>query len=503
MGRRDLEVCVVGAGMSGLLMGIRLKQAGIRFRILEKAASLGGTWRENTYPGLTCDVPSFFYSYSFEPNPDWSHRFSPGPEILAYFERVAEKYGLFPYITFDTKVTGARWAEGRWAVETDRGDTIAADVLITACGALHRWRLPDIDGLGKFEGALFHSAAWDHGVDLHGKRIGVVGNGSTGVQMMAPLSQVARHLTMFQRTAQWMMPLGNRRYTSAERQRKRRFPVLGRLARLYYRQIFEAFSAAVVEPGRRRRAIADRCRAYLASVEDPELRRKLTPDYEPMCKRLVMSRDFYPTLQKEHVDLVTDGIDHVEARGVVTRDGRLHELDVLVLATGFDAHAWGVENVVGEEGLTIQEAWERGTRAYRSVAMPGFPNFFMLVGPNSPIGNLSLIDVAEVQAEYILRCVRLLGRGRARALAPTREATKRFHATLLEAMENTVWVTGCNSWYLDSDGVPNTWPWTARRFHREMRRPDLSDFDLREETPAGVGGTVPLGPPSVGGGDAG
>jgi cation diffusion facilitator CzcD-associated flavoprotein CzcO len=283
---------------------------------------------------------------------------------------------------------------------------------------------------------------------------------------------------MFQRTAQWIMPVGNHEYSQDERGRKRRFPILAKLSRFYYQRMFETFSAGVVEEGRRRRAVADRCRAYLASVEDEELRRKLTPDYEPMCKRLIMSRDFYPTLQKEHVDLVTGGIDHIEARGVVTLDGTLHELDVLALATGFDTHAWGIDEVVGPDGQSVKEAWARGTRAYRSVAMPGFPNFFMLVGPNSPIGNISLIDVSEVQAEYIMKCVRLLREGRVASLAPKPEATQAFHGRLLEAMKNTVWVTGCNSWYLDADGVPNTWPWTASRFHKEMRRPRLADFEL-------------------------
>ena len=480
MSPRDLDVCIVGAGMSGLLMGIRLQQAGIgSFRIYEKAASLGGTWRENTYPGLTCDVPSFFYSYSFAPNLDWSRRFSPGPEILAYFERVAEQYQILPHIRFNEKITSARYQDRRWAIETASGEKSTADVLITATGALHQWHYPKIDGLEKFEGAIFHSASWDHDVPLAGKRIGVVGNGSSGVQMMTPLSEVTSHLTMFQRTAQWIAPVGNAEYTPEQRRRKHRFPLLAKLARMYYQRMFEAFSSAVVKPGKRREGVADRCRRHVASVKDPELRRKLTPDYEPMCKRLIMSRDFYPTLQKENVELVTENIDHVEARGVVTKDGQLHELDVLVLATGFDTHAWGVGDIVGEGGVSVKQAWEQGTRAYRSVALPAFPNFFMLVGPNSPIGNISLIDVSEVQADYILRCIQLLREGEVRALAPRVEATQKFHADLLEAMKDTVWVTGCNSWYLDADGVPNTWPWTASHFHKEMRKPRLADFELQ------------------------
>ncbi len=480
MSPRNPEVCIVGAGMSGLLMGIRLQEAGIdSFQIYEKAASIGGTWRENTYPGLSCDVPSFFYSYTFEPNPDWSHRFSPGPEIQAYFERVAEKHGLLPRIAFNEKITSARYEGGRWSIETGSGRKTRADILITATGALHQWQLPEIEGLDKFEGAVFHSAAWDHDVKLEGKRIGVVGNGSTGVQMMAPLSKVASHLTMFQRTAQWIMPIGNKPYSESERTWTRRIPLLGKLTRWYYQWMFESFSGAIVVDGRRRRAVGDRCRAYLASVKDPELRRKLTPDYEPMCKRLILSRDFYPTLTKEHVELVTEDIDRVEARGVVTQDGALHELDVLVLATGFNPHAWGIDEVVGEDGLSLKQVWAKGTRAYRSVAMPGFPNFFMLVGPNSPIGNISLIDVSEVQAEYIMQCIRPLREGRCTAIAPNAEATRKFHASLLEAMKGTVWVTGCNSWYLDKDGVPITWPWSARRFHKDMRKPDWSELELR------------------------
>jgi cation diffusion facilitator CzcD-associated flavoprotein CzcO len=481
MARRDLDVCIIGAGMSGLLMGIVLRRAGIqRFRILEKASSVGGTWRENRYPGLTCDVPSHFYSYSFAPNPDWSHRFSPGPEIRAYFERVADEYGVLPHVTFGEEVAGARREDSRWAIHTKSGKRFDADVLIHACGPLHVKKYPDFEGMQSFAGAMFHSADWPDDQDLAGRRIGVVGTGSSAVQMMEPLSRVASHLSMFQRTAQWIMPIGNRRYTDAQRRRARLLPFIPWIARRYYRFAFESFSNAVVEPGKRRQAMTRRCRRHLRKIRDPELRRKLTPDYQPACKRLILSRTFYPTLQKPHVELVTERILRVEPRGVVTADGRLHELDVLVLATGFDAHALGVEAVVGEHGRTLREAWASGDRAYRSVAFPGFPNFFMLVGPNSPIGNVSLIDVSEVQAAYILRLLRLLERGEAREIVPRADATRTFHATLLEAMKRTVWVTGCKSWYLDEQGVPITWPWSAARFHRDMRRPNLADFELRQ-----------------------
>jgi cation diffusion facilitator CzcD-associated flavoprotein CzcO len=388
MGRRDLDICIVGAGMSGILMGIVLRRAGFhRFRIIEKASTVGGTWRENRYPGLTCDVPSYFYSYSFAPNPDWTHRFSPGPEIRAYFERVAEEHGVLPHITFGEEITGARHQGGRWAIESKSGKRFDADVLIMACGPLHVKKYPDFDGMQSFAGAMFHSADWPDDLDLAGRRIGVVGTGSTAVQMMEPLSELASHLTMFQRTAQWIMPVGNKRYTDAQRRRARRFPLIPWLARRSFQFSFESFSNAVVEPGKRRQAMADRCRRHLRKVRDPELRQKLTPDYEPGCKRLIMSRSFYPTLQKPHVELVTERILRVEPRGVVTQGGRLHELDVLVLATGFDAHAWGIDHVVGEHGRSLAQAWAAGDRAYPSVALPGLPNILIMVGPNNPICN--------------------------------------------------------------------------------------------------------------------
>jgi len=475
---RALETCIIGAGMSGLLMGIRLRQAGKRFRILEKAQSVGGTWRENTYPGLSCDVPSFFYSYSFEPNLDWSHRFSPGPEIRDYFERTARKYDLLPDIDFGTQVTSARFEEGRWSLETDKGESLRADVLVDATGPLHLKNHPEIPGLESFEGKLFHSADWDHDYPLEGKRIGVVGNGSTGVQMMQPLSEVAAELILFQRTPQWIFPVGNKRYSERERALTRRFPVLGQLTRALYKRLFDAASVGVVEDGYWRRRMSKGCRDYLAQISDPELRRKLTPDYEPGCKRLILSKTFYPTLEKPNVELVTEGIERIEPAGIRTSDGTLHPLDLLVLATGFRPHDWAIDPIVGLGGRSLKEAWAQGPRTYRSITMPGFPNFFMVVGPNSPIGNISVIDVSETQTNYILDCIELLDRERGKALTPLPEAAERFQASLREAMKGTLWVTGCKSWYIDPDGVPTLWPWSARRFHEVMRRPVFSDFEL-------------------------
>jgi cation diffusion facilitator CzcD-associated flavoprotein CzcO len=472
---------IIGAGMSGICMGIKLKEAGIdSFTIYEKAAEVGGTWRDNTYPGLVCDVPSRFYSYSFAPNPDWSSHYSPGGEIHRYFKRVADRYGMRSHIRFGTKIVNGAFEDGRWLIATDDGEQIEADFLVSACGVLHHPNYPRIPGLENFAGEAFHSARWDHGVELRGKRIGVVGTGSTGVQLTCALAEVAGRLEIFQRTAQWVFPGPNPRYRALTRFLMRRFPALNRLAYRLWQKYFETvLGHAVVEPGWQRRFVDRVCRLNLRRVRDRELRRKLTPDYEPMCKRLVVSAKFYDAVQKPTVDVVTTAIERVEPTGVVTADGELHELDVLVLATGFDAHAYlrPVE-LTGPGGITLEEAWRDGPRAYRTIALPGFPNFFMLMGPHSPVGNQSLVMVAETQADYILKLIRMFRNGELDALAPTPEATESFNAQMRDAMPATVWLTGCNSWYLGDSGFPELWPWTPDRHRDMLREPALEEYEL-------------------------
>ncbi len=475
-------VAIVGAGMSGLCMGIKLKQAGIdSFTIYEKAADLGGTWRDNRYPGLVCDVPSRYYQFSFEPNPDWSRLLSPGPEIHGYLAHVADKYGLRPHIRLNTQIKSAAYEDSRWRISADDGQEIEADFLISACGILHHPRTPDIPGLDSFEGAAFHSARWDQSVPLQGRRVGVIGTGSTGVQITCALADVAGQFTLFQRTAQWVYPTPNLRYRGLGALLMKRFPALSRISyRGWQRYVEFGFGRAVVQPGWQRVVFAGLCRLHLLTVRDPELRRRLTPAYDPMCKRLIVSGGFYRAVQRPNVHVVADVIDRVEPRGIVTTDGKLHELDVLVLATGFDAHAYlrPIE-LVGEDGITLDDAWRDSVRAYRSVALPGFPNFFMLMGPHGPYGNQSLITVAENQSDYIMRCIDLVRSGRASAVAPSAEATQRFNDEMRGAMTDTVWVAGCNSWYLGKDGLPELWPWIPERHTEMLREPDLDELELR------------------------
>jgi cation diffusion facilitator CzcD-associated flavoprotein CzcO len=473
---RPLRFAIIGAGMSGILSAIKLQEAGFEdFTLYEKAERLGGTWRENTYPGIACDVPSHLYSYSFDPNAEWSHRFSPGAEIQAYFEGVARRYGVEGRIRCGEEVTRCAFEQGRWRLETKSGRRDEADVVIAATGVLHHPNLPDIAGLDSFEGALFHSARWDHGVRLDGRRVGIIGTGSTAVQIVSALVDRVARLSLFQRTAQWIMPQDNPAYSEAEKAEFRHHPELMRQLHADLSTLFaQGFSNAVVDAeSPQMKAIEDACRANLeSSVTDPVLREKLRPSYRAACKRLIISPDFYQAIQKPNAELVTDGIERVEPGGVRTRDGRLIELDVLVLATGFRADRFvRPMHVAGPGGQSLDERWSKRPDAYLSIAVPGFPNFFMLNGPNGPVGNFSLIEVAELQMAYILQLVEPLRAGRCREISPTPEATARFEAARVEAAKRTVWTTGCRSWYLDDRGIPAVWPWTFDRFREEMARP--------------------------------
>ena len=473
---RPLRFAVIGAGMSGILAAIKLEEAGYHdVTVYEKADRPGGTWRENTYPGIACDVPSHLYSYSFEPNPDWSHRFSPGAEIQAYFEGVAQRHGVTERIRFGTEITHATFADGRWHLESKDGPLGAYDVVIAATGVLHHPNVPDLPGLGEFAGACFHSARWNHSVALDGCRIGIVGTGSSAVQIVSALVDRVERLALFQRTAQWIAPQDNPEYGATERAEFALHPEKMRAVRDEASRTFaDNFSNAVVDADSpQMHLIEEVCRANLeTSVTDPVLREQLRPDYRAACKRLVVSPDFYQAIQKPNAELVTEPIARVEAGGVRTKDGRLHELDVLVLATGFRADRFlRPMHVVGRAGVRLDEVWAKRPSAYLSISVPDFPNLFMLNGPNGPVGNFSLIEVAELQVAYVLQLVAELRDGRCREISPRHAASEKFDDDRVEAAKHTVWSTGCRSWYLDDRGVPAAWPWTFDRFRTEMASP--------------------------------
>ncbi|MGH0033944.1 MAG: flavin-containing monooxygenase [Myxococcota bacterium] len=482
--RGDLRFVIIGAGMSGILSAIKLEEAGFRdFEIYEKADRLGGTWRENTYPGIACDVPSHFYSYSFALNPDWSHRFSPGEEIQAYFEEVAHRYGVDRRIRFGTEITRCAFEDGRWHLEASDGTRDVADFVIAATGVLHHPAHPDFEGLDDFEGAVFHSARWDHDIALEGQRVGVVGTGSSAIQIVSALVDRVGELRLFQRTAQWITPIENPAYSDDERAEFRQRPDAMQAIREETARAFtEGFANVLVDAtSPALQAIHDLCRANLENnVKDPVLREKLRPDYRATCKRLILSADFYDAIQRPNARLVTEGIERLEKTGVRTRDGALHELDVLVLATGFRVDRFvRPMKVQGRDGVDLDDVWKHGPTAYLALSVPEFPNFFMLNGPNGPVGNFSLIEVAELQVAYILQLALQIRSGRFREASASREAALRFDAERRDAASRTIWASGCRSWYLDHDGVPTAWPWTFDRFREEMAAPRLEDYETR------------------------
>ncbi len=480
---RPLRFAIIGAGMSGILSAIKLDEAGYHdYVVYEKADRLGGTWRENTYPGIACDVPSHLYSYSFEPNPNWSHRYAPGVEIQAYFEAVAERHGIDQCIRFGTEIETADFVDGRWVLVTKMGERDVVDVIIAATGVLHHPNIPELAGLETFAGAAFHSARWDHGAQIDGARVGVIGTGSTAVQIVTALVDRVASITMFQRTPQWIAPQENPEFTPEQITQFHRHPeIIDEMRAEISRGFADRFSNAVVNADSPEMYVIEAtCRANLEdNVHDPVLREKLRPDYRAACKRLVVSPDFYQAIQKPNAELVTDAIVTIEPAGVRTADGGLHDLDVLVLATGFRADRFMRPiHVTGRDGVRLDDVWAQRPVAHLSIAVPGFPNLFMLNGPNGPVGNFSLIEVAELQIAYVLALIDEIRMGRCTEISPSATATERFDVERIEAAKKTVWASGCRSWYLDDRGIPAAWPFTFDRFRDEMAAPNLHDYEL-------------------------
>lgn len=484
MAHQDLRVVVLGAGMAGILAGIKLLERGYRdITLYEKADRVGGTWRENTYPGLTCDVPSHHYTYSFERNPDWTRHLPPGPEIQGYFERTTEKYGLYNLIEFNQEATAADFRNGRWHLRFASGREDVADILIAATGVLHKPHYPEIRGAESFQGHLFHSARWDHSVELDGKRIGVIGNGSTGVQIISALAGRAAKLEHYQRTAQWIMPVENGHFTEEQRAAFRDPEVLEQAMQTgEYMAGVERYTQAITDmESEGAREMAAYCLANLEnSVRDPELRERLRPDHAPLCKRLIFSPDYYEAIQHPDSALVTDGIECIEPGGIRTTDGVLHELDIIVYATGFHPDCFmRPMTITGRDGAELEALWRERPMAYLAISMPDFPNLFMLNGPSGPVGNFSLIDIAEHQWGYIEQLMDRIASGECPEIAPTHEALQTYEASRVEAAKQTVWFKGgCVSWYLDKDGIPSSWPWNFSRFVEAMSEPDWAAFGL-------------------------
>ncbi len=479
MSERSPRVVVIGAGMSGIALGRALKKAGFDdFVILEKGSDVGGVWHWNHYPGLSCDVPSQLYQYSFDTNPRWSRTFALGPEIQTYHRQVAERHGVQPHIRLNSEVKSAHYGDAGWTVETAGGEVYEADFVVAATGVLHHPNVPEIPGMDEFEGTLLHSVDWRDDIDPAGKRIAVIGTGSTGVQLVSALQPVAEHLTNFIRTPQWVLwapiELGQPAPVSTLLSS---LPLLN--AALHQVSIGASglFTDITTRPSWRRRLVQSAARAHLKTIRDPELRAKLTPDYEPLCKRQVLSGSFYRAVQQPNAEVVSEPIERFTKTGIVTADGRHHDLDLVVLATGFKAHNYmRPMDLTGRDGLEIGELWADGPRAYKMSALPGFPNFFMVLGPNSPVGSLPMHWTAERSSEFIVSWLQRFAAGEIDRVEPTAEATDRFNEQVRVALGPTVWNTGCNSWYQKEDGTIDLWPFDRATTKRMLGRIDDGDF---------------------------
>lgn len=480
---RKLRFIIIGAGMAGILAGIKCKERSEPFVIYEKGDSIGGTWRENHYPGLACDTPAHTYSYSFAHNPDWSSYFAPGPEIREYFQSVADSTGVSQHVVLNAEVEKCQWLDGQWHVYLKNGTTDKADVLVAATGVLHHPKIADIPGLDKFSGAYFHSARWDHSVELDGKNIGVIGTGSTGVQIVSALVKRAQKLVHFQRSPQWIMPSVNPPYTEEQRKAFRANPALIDAERNSPEALARRarFTAAIINKDSPELAEIEAIVAKNLNdgVSDPALRAKLTPNYRAACKRMVFSGDYYQSVQKPNVEVEVGAIDHVEEGGIMMRDGTFHELDVIALATGFHTDRFvRPMKVTGKRGILLDDYWTPNPRAYFAVTVPKFPNFFLLNGPTGPVGNFSLTDIAERQWGYVDRLLNHIRQGKVESIEPTEEALKKYEEKRRSAAMNTVFASGCSSWYLDAEGVPQVWPWTYAYFTEVMGNPELADYGL-------------------------
>ena len=477
------QVLVVGAGFAGVCAGIKLLEAGIEnFIICEKASGVGGTWWHNTYPGAACDIPSHLYCYSFEPNPNWTRKFAPQPEIQAYIDHCVDKYAVRKHIHLNTAVVALRWSEGRglWFTKLASGDEVQSRHVIFASGGLHLPAFPDIPGRHRFKGSSMHSARWDHTVDFSGRRVAVIGSAASAVQLIPELARTASQVDIYQRTPNYIAPRMDRAFTEQEKKRFARWPVLSR----WYRQLLflrgEYLLFPVVSTKHRSRwrdKIQNMIRKHIqSSVADPVLAQKLTPEYSLGCKRILIADNYYDTLNRRNVQLHSDGIDHIEDDAVVTNNGCTVPADIIVYATGFDIEQYMRSvAITGRNGRQLSEFWAEIPRAYKGGFVPGFPNFYMTTGPNTGVGTTSVVYMIEAQMQLVMQAIESTGVSRSIEVSDT--ACDRYNNLIREALQQTIWAGNCNSWYKRADGEISTlYPFNARSYWLDHSQLTEADF---------------------------
>lgn len=476
-----VEIAIVGAGMSGLGMAIALKQDGLEdFVVLERAEDLGGTWRDNSYPGCACDIPSVLYSYSDEQNPGWSQAFAGQPEIWEYMRHVARRHRLSPHFRFGHEIESARWDDEsrRWELET-AGGGLTADVLISATGALAEPAIPPLTGLERFQGRVFHSARWDHEHDLHGRDVAVVGTGASAIQFVPEIQPLVGSLSLFQRTAPWVLPRANPRIPERWRARFARHPKLLTLLRSGVFSLLESFHFGFKHPAVMRVAERRAAQHIARQVADPTLRRKLTPDYRLGCKRVLGSDTSYPALCADNAEVVSAGISEVTEGGIIDADGARHEVDTIIFGTGFQVTDPPISHrIYGRGGQTLAESWQGSPSAHLGIAVAGFPNMFLLLGPNTGLGHNSVLLMIEAQIAYLRQVLAHRSQGDLATLEPTAAAQGQFVAQVDADTDGSVWTAGgCLSWYTDVTGRNSTlWPGSVRAYRRRLAKFDAGDY---------------------------
>ena len=498
-----LDVAVIGAGFAGIGTAIRLRRSGIgNFAVFERGSAIGGTWRDNTYPGAACDIPSRLYSYSFAPNPGWSHTYSGSAEILGYIESITAKYDVAPHIRLQHNVTGMSFDEeaGLWEITFEGRESVRARAVVLASGPLTEPGFPDIPGIDTFTGHKIHSARWDHDYDFSGKRVAVVGTGASAVQIIPELVRKAGSVKVFQRTPGWVLPRVNRRTGTLAKEIYRQVPGAETLARHAWFYGHESVALGVVWNTPLTRVVELAGRAQLRrQVRDPWLRRQLTPDFRAGCKRLLMSDDYYPALQRDNCKLITWPIARIAPDGIRTAEGIEHRADCIVFATGFDVSKKGTPiPITGRDGRVLADEWRRGAFAYRSVTVSGYPNLFLTFGPNSGPGHNSALVYMESQIDYLVRAIRIILDRDLKMLDVRPDRQERHNAVIQRRLGATTWNSGCRSWYLTEDGFnPTMYPGFATQYRHQLRDVDLDDYTV---TAARVEDSADVGPGVLSGG---